>query len=55
MLAIVGAGFFFAYFDIVTIGFALPVIAKEFGVSATGLVTAVLVGFLRDKTGTTLD
>ena len=55
VLVIVGAGFFFAYFDIVTIGFALPVIAKEFGVSATGLLTAVLVGFLRDKTGTTLD
>ena len=55
VLVIIGAGFFFAYFDIVTIGFALPVIAKEFGVSATGLLTAVLVGFLRDKTGTTLD
>ena len=34
ILAIVGAGFFFAYFDIVTIGFALPVLSKEFGVSA---------------------
>jgi hypothetical protein len=29
----VGAGYFFAFFDIVTISFAAPVIAKQFHVS----------------------
>lgn len=49
VLVIVGAGFFFAYFDIVTIGFALPVIAKEFGVSAEAAswsITSGLVGYI---------
>jgi hypothetical protein len=33
LLWIVGAGYFFAFFDIVTISFAAPVIATQFHVS----------------------
>ena len=33
LLWIVGAGYFFAFFDIVTISFAVPVIASQFHVS----------------------
>ena len=59
ILAIVGAGFFFAYFDIVTIGFALPVLSKEFGVSAelaswtitSGLIGYILGSFLDSRIG----
>ena len=49
VLAIVGAGFFFAYFDIVTIGFALPVISKQFNVSAemaSWSITSGLIGYI---------
>jgi putative MFS transporter len=48
-LAIVGAGFFFAYFDIVTIGFALPVISEQFKVSAemaSWAITSGLIGYI---------
>ena len=48
ILWIVGAGFFFAFFDIVTIGFALPVLTHEFGVSeeqASWAVTSGLIAF----------
>jgi putative MFS transporter len=48
-LWIIGAGFFFAFFDIVTIGFALPVLTREFGVSeeqATWAVTSGLIGYI---------
>jgi len=59
VLGVVGAGFFFAYFDIVTIGFALPVIQREFGVSAeaaswaitSGLVGYILGSFLDSRIG----
>ena len=34
VLWIVGFGFFFAFFDIVTIGFAVPVVATQFGISS---------------------
>lgn len=59
ILAIVGAGFFFAYFDIVTIGFALPVISKQFEVSAesaswtitSGLIGYILGSFLDSRIG----
>ncbi|MDE0884182.1 MAG: MFS transporter [Myxococcota bacterium] len=49
VLAIVGAGFFFAYFDIVTIGFALPVISEQFKVSAemaSWSITSGLIGYI---------
>ena len=49
ILAIVGAGFFFAFFDIVTIGFALPVITKQFHVSAeeaSWAITSGLIGYI---------
>jgi len=49
VLAIVGAGFFFAYFDIVTIGFALPTLSKQFNVSAemaSWSITSGLIGYI---------
>ena len=49
ILWIVGAGFFFAFFDIVTIGFALPVLTHEFGVNeeqASWAVTSGLIGYI---------
>jgi MFS transporter, putative metabolite:H+ symporter len=49
LLWIVGAGFFFAFFDIVTISFAAPVIAEQFGVSkatVTLSVTSSLIGYI---------
>src|SRR5438270_965161 len=49
LLWIVGAGFFFAFFDIVTISFAAPVIAQQFHVSkatVTLSVTSSLIGYI---------
>jgi putative MFS transporter len=49
LLCIIGAGFFFAFFDVVTIGFALPVLTEEFGVSerrASWAVTSGLIGYI---------
>lgn len=49
LLWIVGAGYFFAFFDIVTIGYAIPVISEQFGVSTAAVSTAVtssLVGYI---------
>ncbi|MFZ1995991.1 MAG: MFS transporter [Solirubrobacteraceae bacterium] len=46
---VVGAGYFFAFFDIVTISFALPVIATQFHVSkgaVTLSVTSSLIGYI---------
>ncbi len=45
LLWVVGAGYFFAFFDIVTISYAVPVIAKQFHVS-TGTVTLSVTGSL---------
>jgi MFS transporter, putative metabolite:H+ symporter len=49
LLWIVGAGYFFAFFDIVTISFAAPVIATQFHVSKGTValsVTSSLVGYI---------
>jgi len=49
VLVVVGASFFFAFFDIVTIGFALPVIIKQFSVTAeyaSWAVTSSLIGYI---------
>ncbi len=49
LMWVVGFGFFFAFFDIVTIGFALPVLTKTFGVSselASWSVTSGLIGYI---------
>ena len=49
LLWIVGAGYFFAFFDIVTISFAAPVIATQFHVSkatVTYSVTSSLIGYI---------
>jgi putative MFS transporter len=49
ILWIVGAGYFFAFFDIVTISFATPVIATQFNVSkatVTLSVTSSLIGYI---------
>src|SRR5947209_8415522 len=49
LLWIVGAGYFFAFFDIVTISFAAPVIATQFNVSkatVTLSVTSSLIGYI---------
>lgn len=49
VLAVVGAAYFFAFSDVVNIGFALPVLEKQFGVSsgaAANAITAGLVGYV---------
>jgi MFS transporter, putative metabolite:H+ symporter len=49
LLIVVGFGFFFAFFDVVNIGFALPRIAADFHVSdyaAAGAVTSGLAGYI---------
>jgi putative MFS transporter len=49
LLWVVGAGYFFAFFDIVTIGYAIPVISKQFGISTEAVslaVTSSLIGYI---------
>ncbi len=49
LLWVVGAGYFFAFFDIVTISFAAPVIATQFHVSKATValsVTSSLIGYI---------
>ncbi len=49
LLWVVGAGYFFAFFDIVTISFAAPVIAEQFHVSKSSVtlsVTSSLIGYI---------
>lgn len=49
VMALIGAGYFFGFFDILTIGAALPKIAEQFRVSSTvaGIaITASLVGYV---------
>jgi putative MFS transporter len=49
LLWVIGAGYFFAFFDVVTIGAALPVIETQFEVSKTAAslaVTSSLAGYV---------
>ncbi len=46
---IIGFGFFFAFFDVVTIGFALPVVTEQFGATsevASWTVSGSLAGYI---------
>lgn len=49
LLWVIGAGYFFAFFDIVTIGYALPVISDQFQVSTAAVsasITSSLIGYI---------
>lgn len=49
LLWVLGAGYFFAFFDIVNIGAALPEIARQFGIStdlASWAITASLLAYI---------
>ncbi len=49
LLFIIGVGFFFSFFDIITIGLALPEIEKQMHVSlatATWAITSSLIGYI---------
>src|SRR5919199_2383939 len=49
LLVVIGAGYFFAFFDIVTIGYAMPVISEQFGVSTAAVsasITSSLIGYI---------
>ncbi|MDF1795949.1 MAG: MFS transporter [Coxiellaceae bacterium] len=49
LLLIIGVGFFFSFFDIITIGIALPVFSKQFHVTdaaATWTITSGLIGYI---------
>lgn len=49
LLWVLGAGYFFAFFDIINIGAALPEIARQFGIStslASWAVTASLLAYI---------
>src|ERR1700744_5007827 len=63
-LAIIGTGYFFTFYDIADIGFALPQIQTQFGLSGNEstflalanrligyAVGSVLIGFLSDRAG----
>lgn len=49
LLWVLGLGYFFVFFDLVNIGFALPVITDQFGISTAGaslMVSLGLVGYI---------
>ena len=49
VLVAIGTGFFFAFFDVVVIGLALPEIEKQFAITAqvaTWTITSSLVGYI---------
>ena len=49
LLVIIAIGFFFSFFDITSIGLALPVIIKQFHASsesATWAITSSLIGYV---------
>ena len=54
---VVGMGFFFSFFDVINIGFALPVITQQFGISpseASWAITSGLVGYIVGSLGDSL-
>ena len=49
LLFVIGIGFFFSFFDIVTIGLALPEITTQFSITAdiaTWAITSSLIGYI---------
>lgn len=46
VLVVIGAAWFFAFFDVVNIGYALPAISTQFGVSSTVAALAVSIGLV---------
>lgn len=54
-LVAVGAGFFFALFDVVTIGVSLPVVARQFDVSTESAAIAITTGLIGYIVGAYLD
>ncbi|OGT30155.1 MAG: hypothetical protein A3E87_10620 [Gammaproteobacteria bacterium RIFCSPHIGHO2_12_FULL_35_23] len=55
ILITVGAGFFFAFFDIITIGLALPVLSKQFQISTETALWAISSGLIGYIIGAFLD
>ncbi len=55
ILLITGIGFLFSFFDIVTIGFAIPVVTKQFNVSTTTAVWTITTGLIGYIIGSILD
>lgn len=55
LLIAVGAAWFFAFFDIVNVGYALPVISDQFGISSTQAALAVTLGLVGYVVGSLLD
>lgn len=55
LLVAVGAAWFFAFFDVVNIGYALPVISEQFGVSSSQAAIAVTLGLVGYVVGSLLD
>ena len=55
VLAIVGSAWFFAYFDIVNIGYALPTITEQFGTRASVVAVVVTLSLLGCVLGALFD
>ena len=55
VLAIVGSAWFFAYFDIVNIGYALPTITEQFGTRASVVAVVVTLSLLGCVLGALVD
>ncbi len=55
VLVAVGAAYFVAFYDIVNIGDALPVIAKQFEISSSTAAQAISIGLLGYVVGSLLD
>ena len=55
LLVIVGAAWFFAYFDIVNIGYALPAITEQFGTRTSVISVVVTLSLLGCIVGALVD